>query len=63
MRWDVFARRYLEPAPTKRVGRRLIEAGEIPGTMLDGWPYVDIDRWRIERTSPAADLPVPELLR
>ncbi|WP_157976501.1 hypothetical protein [Parahaliea mediterranea] len=44
-RWDKFAAEHLDPAPDKRVGRRLIESGEIKGEFLNGWPWVDMNWW------------------
>lgn len=45
-RWDKFSRQHLDPPPPRRVGKRWIEQGEIEGTIIDGWPYVDMDAWR-----------------
>lgn len=55
-RWDKFARQELDPPPSRRVGIRWIEDGEIEGQIIDGWPWVDMDAWR--RRDP---VPVDEI--
>lgn len=45
MEWGEFAPKYLTPAPDRRVGKRWIATGEIPGKILDGKPYVDVGRF------------------
>ncbi len=46
MRWDKFAKQHLDPPPSKRVGKRLVESGELEGTVLNGWPWVDMSAFR-----------------
>ena len=42
--WDKFKLR-LDPPRTKRVGKRWIREGIIPGIFIDGEPYVDLREW------------------
>lgn len=57
-RWDKFAKKTFDPAPDIRVGKRLIDSGEIDGIILDGTPWVDMDAWRLRKVlgEPELDL-------
>ena len=56
-RWDKFAAENLSPPPSRRVGARLIESGEIDGELIAGWPWVNMDAWhtRKKRTASVTD--------
>lgn len=57
MNWRKFSRQYLDPPPSRRVGRRWIEQGEIEGRIIDGEIWVDMDAWRKrEPVPPEVDL-------
>jgi len=49
-RWDKFSRDHLDPPPSKRVGLRWMREGEIEGQIIDGWPWVDMDAWRLRES-------------
>lgn len=51
-RWDKFARDHLDPPPSRRVGRRWVENGEIEGQIIDGDVWVDMDAWRTRQPIP-----------
>jgi hypothetical protein len=39
--WAKFAADTFDPAPTRRVGKRWVQSGEIPGRIIGGEVYVD----------------------
>lgn len=62
--WGEFAPKNLKKSngkcPTRRVGKRLIESGEIPGKIIDGQPWVYVERFHLQqhdqKTTRPADI-------
>lgn len=46
--WGEFAPQYLNPAPTRRTGKRLIREGQIPGKIIDDKPWVNLTKFLAE---------------
>jgi len=57
--WGDFAPKHLKQAngkaPTRRVGKRLILANEIPGRILDGKPWVYTMRYLLGETNQSTN--------
>lgn len=51
--WGEWAKNRFTKPPTRRVGKRLIQCGEIPGEIIDGKPWVYAYRYDLRLSSPS----------
>ncbi len=62
--WREFTSQYLSDKPTRRIGRKWIDSGELPGKIIGDRVYVDLGRFLAERENPRPVSPdVARLLR
>jgi hypothetical protein len=46
--WSKFAAENFSPAPSRRVGKRWVLSGEVPGRVIGGDVYVDVQAFQAD---------------